>query len=69
MILSMQEAREKRHQAKEQKVYREIKNDISNYDDAISLAEALPFEMQVRLVRFCLTNLISLSDIKSQEGL
>jgi hypothetical protein len=63
MIISLQDERERRHQAKVQKVYKEIRDDSSNYEDAIHLAEALPFNLQVRLVKYCLTNLVSLNDI------
>jgi hypothetical protein len=66
MLIDLQLEREKRHQAKVQQVYREIKDDVSNYDDAIGLAEALPFELQVRLARYLLTNLITLSDLSAK---
>jgi hypothetical protein len=66
MLIDLQLEREKRHQAKVRQVYREIKDDVSNYDDAIGLAEALPFELQVRLARYLLTNLITLSDLSAK---
>jgi hypothetical protein len=66
MLIDLQLEREKRHQAKVRQVYREIKDDISNYDDAIGLAEALPFELQVRLARYLITNFVSLSDLSAK---
>lgn len=66
VVIDLQEVRERLHQARVQKVYREIRDDASNYDDAVKLAEALPFELQVRLARYLLTNLVTLSDLSAK---
>lgn len=66
VVIDLQEVRERLHQARVQKVYREIRDDSSNYDDAVKLAEALPFNLQVRLGRYLLTNLITLSDLSAK---
>ena len=67
MILDLQAFREARHQAKVQAVYRDIQTDVSNYEDAIELIEALPFDMQVKVAKYCLTNLVTMQDIAQKQ--
>jgi len=67
MVLDMQAFREERQKKKEQAVYRDIQNDVSNYEDALDLINALPFNMQVKVVQYCLTNLVTMKDIASKQ--
>lgn len=67
MVLDLQAFKEKRHKAKEQAVYRDIQANASNYEDAIELIEALPFNMQVKVARYCLTNLVTMSDLSAKQ--
>lgn len=63
----MQAFKERKHKEKEQAVYRDIQQDVSNYEDAIDLINALPFNMQVMVARYCLTNLVTMQDISSKQ--
>ena len=67
MILNLVEYKEKKRQKKEQAIYRNIEEDISHFEDAVDLITALPFPAQVRLVKYCLTHLVTLHDLSVKQ--
>ena len=67
MITDLTEYREKKRMEKEREIYRIIEQDISHFEEAIDLIASLPFPSQVRLVKYCLANFVTLSDLSAKQ--
>jgi len=49
---------------REQRDYKDIEAQFAHYEDVLEALDMLPKYMIVRLVQYCLTHYISLSDIR-----
>jgi len=65
-VFDLADARERRHKDFENRLMEEIGIDFTNYNIAIESLENMPKALVVRVVQYCLSNLIEVSDIRKK---